>query len=462
VTTAAAIDVVDPATGEPFAQAPGASTADCVAAVDRATEAAAGWAATAPRERAEILRRAFELMRDEADGFAERIVRENGKVLADARGEVAYAAEFFRWYAEEAVRIGGELRLAPGGDKRIMVLKEPIGVSLLITPWNFPLAMATRKLAPALAAGCTVVLKPASETPLSAFAAAELLARAGVPEGVVQVVCPQPPGKAVAAMMAHSALRAISFTGSTEVGSLLLAQAAPRVLRCSMELGGNAPVVVLEDAELETAVQGALVAKMRNGGAACTAANRVYVHASIEEAFTARFVAAMGALRLDDGLAPGAEVGALVSQQERDRVAALVSQAADGGAAVLTGGATPDRPGFFYPPTVLAGLPEGAPILDEEIFGPVAPITAFDTEDEAVARANDTEFGLVSYLYTSDLKRALRVCERLEAGMIGLNQGMVSNPAAPFGGIKQSGLGREGGKFGIDEFLETKYIAVAL
>jgi succinate-semialdehyde dehydrogenase/glutarate-semialdehyde dehydrogenase len=458
----ALMSVIDPSTEQPIGSVPVASVADCLAAVDTAAAAAGSWAATPPRERGETLRRAFEAIRAEREPLARLIAAENGKTLGDARGEADYAAEFFRWYGEEAVRIGGDLRLAPGGDKKIMVSKHPIGVSLLITPWNFPAAMATRKIAPALAAGCPVVLKPASETPLTAVRVVELLGECGVPAGVVNVVCPQPTGPAVEAMLAHPAVRALSFTGSTEVGSLLLGLAAPRVLRCSMELGGNAPLVIFDDADLETAIEGALVAKMRNGGASCIAANRFYVQEGMVERFSAAFAKRMAEIRLgaaDEGDEVG--LGPLVSARERDRVAGLVDDALESGAAPLAGAARPERSGYFYEATVLGAVDCEDPILSEEIFGPVAPIVSFADEEEAVAFANATEHGLAAYVVGGDLARALRTAERIEAGIVGINRGFVSDPAAPFGGVKQSGLGREGGREGIEEFLETKYTAVS-
>jgi succinate-semialdehyde dehydrogenase/glutarate-semialdehyde dehydrogenase len=455
------IAVLDPSTEEPIGEVPSASVEDCLAAVDAAAAAAPGWRGRPPRERAEILRRAFELIVGETEGLARLISAENGKSLADARGEVAYAAEFFRWYAEEAVRIEGGLKLSPNGDKRIMVTKQPIGVALLITPWNFPAAMATRKIAPALAAGCTTVLKPASQTPLTAFRVAELLAEAGVPEGAVNIVCPRPPGPAVEAMAAHPAVRTISFTGSTEVGSGLIELSAPRVLRCSMELGGNAPLIVYDDADLDVAVEGAFVAKMRNGGASCIAANRIFVQRGIAARFTEALTARMAAVAVGHPLAEDtAELGPLVSAEERDRVAGLVDGALARGAEATTGGSSPERQGYFYPPTVLAGVDFDAPILTEEVFGPVAPLVPFDTEEEVLERANATEFGLAGYVFSANLERALRTADALEIGIIGINRGFVSDPAAPFGGFKGSGLGREGGREGIEEFLETKYVAV--
>jgi len=451
--------VDEPGTGEVLAEVATASVADCVAAVDAAHAAAPAWASKAPRERAEVLRRAFELMHAEQDPIAELIVRENGKVLSEARGEVGYAAEFFRWFSEEAVRIEGEYRLAPNGDKRILVTAAPVGVAVLVTPWNFPAAMATRKIAPALAAGCTAVLKPAPETPLTALYLAELLGRAGVPAGVLNVVLPEPPAEAVAAMLGHPAVRKLSFTGSTVVGSELLALAAPHVLSTSMELGGNAPFIVLAGADLDVAVPAALVAKMRNTGASCIAANRFYVHESLAASFTAALAQAMGALRVDDGLAPGAEVGALVSAGEQHKVVELVEHATKEGAKVLVGGEVPRRAGFFYPPTVLSDVGRDASILGTEIFGPVAPVTTFVDPDEAIAAANATPFGLMAYV-CGELGHCLGVAERLDVGMVGINRGVISDPAAPFGGVKQSGIGREGGHQGIEEFLETKYIGL--
>jgi succinate-semialdehyde dehydrogenase/glutarate-semialdehyde dehydrogenase len=453
------IAVSNPATGELIANVSTAGADECAAAIDAADRAAGGWAATSPRQRSEILRRAFELLKDEAEEFARLITQENGKILADARAEVDYAAEFFRWFAEEAVRVPGDFRLSPSGDKTIVTTHEPIGVSLLITPWNFPAAMATRKLAPALAAGCTTILTPAPATPLTALAIADLLARAGLPAGVANVVLPVPVGPVVHRMLQDPRVRALSFTGSTEVGRVLLHACADTVVRPSMELGGNAPFLVLEGADVGAAVDAAMIAKMRNGGAACTAANRFYVHDSLAEAFTAELTARMGALRLGPGEDPGATLGALVSVAERDKVALAVTQAVRDGARTTTGGRCSDGPGAFYPATVLADVPAHAAILRTEIFGPVAPIVAVGSQDEAIRLANDTPFGLISYVCgpTAD---ALRVARRLEAGMVAVNRGVASDPAASFGGIKQSGLGREGGFDGIHEFLETKYIAL--
>ncbi|TFV54292.1 NAD-dependent succinate-semialdehyde dehydrogenase [Geodermatophilus sp. DF01-2] len=456
------VAVHDPATAEVIAEVATASEAECDAAIAAAHAALPSWAARPARERAEILRRAFELLTAEADEFAELITRENGKVLADARSEVIYAAEFFRWFSEEAVRVAGDYRAAPGGDKRMVVTHEPVGVSLLITPWNFPAAMATRKIGPALAAGCTVVLKPATETPLTALAMAELLQRAGVPDGVVNVILPVPVGRQVDRMLHDPRVRNLSFTGSTEVGRVLLRSCADTIVRASMELGGNAPFLVLEGADVEAAVAGAMVAKMRNGGSACTAANRFYVHHSLAEEFARRLAEEMGGLRLAPGLEEGAQLGALVSPGERDKVAGLVDSAVAAGARCVVGGAVPDGGGAFYPATVLAEVAPDADLLRTEIFGPVAPIVVFDDEGEAIRLANDTEYGLIAYVFAADEGRGMRAAHRLQAGMVAVNRGVVSDPAAPFGGMKQSGLGREGGFAGIHEFLETKYIATDL
>ncbi|MBK5250173.1 MAG: aldehyde dehydrogenase family protein [Actinomycetales bacterium] len=453
--------VVDPATEGTIAQVANASVADAIRAVDAAEAAAPGWAATPPRERAEILRRTFELMTEREEQLAELMVRENGKAFADALGEVRYAAEFFRWYAEEAVRMEGELRVAPSGANRIMVVRQPIGISLLITPWNFPAAMATRKIGPALAAGCTVILKPASETPLTALAVAALLAEAGVPGGVVNVIPSRRSGPVADAVLADPRVRKLSFTGSTAVGRKLLASAAERVISCSMELGGNAPFIVMDDADLDAALEGAMVAKMRNAGEACTAANRFYVHRSVAEDFSRRLGEAMSAQALGPGVDRSNAVGPLVNKAAVEKVVELVEEAVGRGASVLTGGDAPDRDGFYYLPTVLTGVAPGSRILEEEVFGPVAPIVVFDSDEEVLRLANATEFGLVSYVYTADLARGLRVSEALECGMVGLNRGLVSDPAAPFGGVKQSGLGREGGHEGLLEFTESKYIALS-
>ncbi|MFN8642435.1 MAG: NAD-dependent succinate-semialdehyde dehydrogenase [Candidatus Binatia bacterium] len=451
--------VHEPATGAELAQVADATVADGLAAVAAAHDAARAWAATAPRQRSDVLRRAFELMLARADRLAELIVRENGKPIAEARGEVAYAAEFLRWFSEEAVRLNGRLATAPGGGNRMLVTHQPVGVALLVTPWNFPAAMATRKIGPALAAGCPVVLKPATETPLTALALAAILAEAGAPRGVVNVVPTARNAAVVAAMLADARVRKLSFTGSTAVGRLLLAQAAQRVVKCSMELGGNAPFVVFADADLDAAVAGALVAKMRHNGEACTADNRFYVERPAAEDFSRRLATAMGELKMGNGLDPDVRVGPLVNEATRAKVTRLVDAAIGAGARLRTGGVRPDGPGFFYPATVLDRVASDSPILAEEIFGPVAPVVAFDDADEAIHLANATEAGLVSYVFTRDLARGLRVAEQLDAGMVGINRGVVSDPAAPFGGMKQSGLGREGGPEGILEYTETKYIA---
>ncbi|MBB5852605.1 NAD-dependent succinate-semialdehyde dehydrogenase [Amycolatopsis umgeniensis] len=454
--------VLDPSTGEALCEVADASPADGVSALDAAVAAQADWANVAPRERGEILRRAYELLIKRADELALLMTLEMGKPLAESKGEITYAAEFFRWFAEEAVRIDGGFAVAPNGAGRFLVTKQPVGPCLLITPWNFPMAMGTRKIGPAVAAGCTMIIKPAAQTPLSMLALAAILAEAGLPEGVLNVLTTSDSGGVMEPLIRDGRARKLSFTGSTGVGRKLLEQCADKVLRTSMELGGNAPFLVFEDADLDAAIDGAMTAKMRNIGEACTAANRFYVQRGIVEEFSRRLTERMEALPMGRGTEEGVVVGPLIDKAAVEKVSGLVSDATGRGARVLTGGSTVDGPGNFYQATVLTDVPKDARLASEEIFGPVAPITPFDSEDEAIAAANDTEFGLVSYVYTSDLKRALRVSERLEAGMIGLNQGLVSNPAAPFGGIKQSGLGREGGTVGIDEFLETKYIAVAL
>jgi succinate-semialdehyde dehydrogenase/glutarate-semialdehyde dehydrogenase len=452
--------VINPATEDVLAEVADGTAEDAMDAVSAAYQALPAWAGTPPRERAECLRRAFHIMTSRADALARLMVVENGKTLRDAKAEAVYAAEFFRWYAEEAVRLDGALSIAPSGANRILVQLQPAGVSVLVTPWNFPAAMATRKIGPALAAGCTVVLKPAEDTPLTALAVAGILTEAGVPAGVVNVVQTSAPGPAVSAMLADPRVRKLSFTGSTQVGRLLLGQAAQTVTNCSMELGGNAPFIVFEDADIDAAVDGALVAKMRNGGEACTAANRFYLHEAVAGEFTAAFAARMAKLAVGPGLDDGTDVGPLVNSATRSKVAGLVEEAAGNGGKVLLGGSAPDRPGYFYQPTVLSDVPPDAGILDKEIFGPVAPMVRFSSEDEVIAQANDTEYGLVSYVYSADLRRALRVADALEAGMIGVNRGVVSDPAAPFGGVKQSGIGREGGHEGLLEFSEMKYIAV--
>lgn len=454
------IPVVDPATTDVLAHVANASQADFDAAVDAAAAALEPWGATPPRERAEILRRAWELLAAERDAFAELIVRENGKARADAIGEMTYAAEFFRWFSEEGVRVRGDMRRSPAGNNWIMVTHEPVGVALLVTPWNYPAAMATRKIAPALAAGCPVILKPAAETPLTALALADLLERAGVPAGVVNVVTTTPAGPPVARMLLDRRVRALSFTGSTEVGQKLLANAAPNVVRCSMELGGNAPFVVMADADLDAALEGLMVAKLRNGGSACTAANRIYIAEEVANEFAEALTKRMAAVRMGNGLDPSIELGPLVSATQRDSVKTLVDDAVAGGAQVETGGGTGSLSGYFYEPTVLTQVPADAPILTQEIFGPVAPLVTFKTKDEVIKLANDSDAGLVAYVYTSDLADGLELVRRLRAGMVGLNRGLVSDPAAPFGGVKHSGVGREGASEGILEFLDTKYAAV--
>jgi succinate-semialdehyde dehydrogenase / glutarate-semialdehyde dehydrogenase len=457
----AEIDVYDPATGEVVATVPSGSAADATAAVDAAETAAADWAATPPRERGELLRRSFELMTERVDELASLIVLEMGKTFAESKGEIAYAAEFYRWFSEEAVRNDGSITLAPAGDKRIIAIGQPIGISVLITPWNFPAAMATRKIGPALAAGCTVILKPASDTPLTALAIAALMEEAGVPPGVVNVVPSRRSSEVVPVMLGDQRVRKLSFTGSTEVGRTLLAQASERIVSTSMELGGNAPFLVFEDADIEAAVQGAMVAKMRNGGQSCIAANRFLVHAAVADDFSAEFSRAMAQVRVGPGMEEGVDLGPLINRGAQEDMAESVELAAVSGSKVLAGGHAPDRPGYFFEPTVIGGVPGDAAVLDREIFGPVAPVVSFETEEEALALANDTIHGLASYLYTADLSRGMRVAEALEAGMVGINRGLISDPAAPFGGVKQSGLGREGGHEGMGEFLEIKYIAAS-
>jgi len=454
-------DVIDPATEKTIASVASATVDDAKAAVDAAQEAFGPWAAKKPRERAEILRKAYELTMRDAERLAKLITIENGKALSDSRGEVAYAAEFFRWYAEEAVRNIGQVSNAPASGARIFVQHKPAGVAVLVTPWNFPAAMATRKIGPALAAGCPVVLKPASDTPLTMLALMPILEEAGVPAGVVNVIPSRSSGKVVSAMLHDPRVRVVSFTGSTEVGRKLLHEAADNIVKPAMELGGNAPFIVFEDADIDAAIEGAMIAKMRNMGEACTAANRFYVHEKVHDAFAEKLTAKMKALKMGNGLDDGVAVGPLVNAEGRDKVVELVEDAVAKGAKVLTGGKVPDGPGFFYPATVVTNVPDGAKMLNEEIFGPVASIQTFKTEDEAIRRANDTEYGLVAYLYTKDMSRGLRVSEKLDFGMIGLNRGLVSDPAAPFGGTKQSGLGREGAQEGMKEFLETQYVSVS-
>ncbi|MBM9468019.1 NAD-dependent succinate-semialdehyde dehydrogenase [Nakamurella leprariae] len=462
VAAAERIEVENPATGETLTTVADATPEQGMAALDAAVAAQVSWAATDPRERGEILRRAFELVHARAEQFALLMTLEMGKPLPEARGEVVYGAEFLRWFAEEAVRIHGRYAVAPSGGTRLLTMKQPVGPVYAITPWNFPLAMGTRKLGPALAAGCTVVIKPAELTPLTTLALAAVLTEAGLPDGVVNVVTTSRSAAVSEPIIADPRLRKLTFTGSTPVGRTLIAQSAERVLKVSMELGGNAPFLVFDDADLDRAVDGAMLAKMRNIGEACTAANRFLVHESVAEDFAQRFAARMAALTVAPGYAEGSQVGPLVDGRSRDKVAELVADAVDRGARVLTGGKNIGDRGWFYAPTVLQGVSTEARMFGEEIFGPVAPITTFASEDEGLALANRTEYGLVAYAFTQDLSRALRVSEGLETGMVGINQGVVSNPAAPFGGVKASGLGREGGAEGIDEYLETKYVGIAL
>ncbi|WP_299844824.1 NAD-dependent succinate-semialdehyde dehydrogenase [uncultured Jannaschia sp.] len=454
------IPVLDPSTGETVAEVPDAGPGEAMDAVEAAHAAAAAWRATSPRERSEILRRWFSLMTERAEELALLISIENGKALPDARGEVAYAAEFFRWYAEEATRIPGEFRHAPSGAHSILVDHEPIGIAVLITPWNFPAAMATRKIGPALAAGCTVILKPASETPLTAYAMARLGAEAGVPPGVVNVVTTRDPEAVTNTMLADPRVRKLSFTGSTGVGRVLLAEAAKSVVSCSMELGGNAPFVVFDDADLEAALDGAMIAKMRNGGEACTAANRFYVQGGIHDAFVDGLTRRMEAMTLGAGYDPDTRCGPMITMQAVDKIDRLVVDAKGRGATATTGGAPLPGRGYFYPPTVLRDVPADADLAHAEIFGPIAAVQRFETEDEAIRLANDTEYGLAAYVYSRDIMRAMRVGRGIETGMVGINRGLMSDPAAPFGGVKQSGLGREGGVTGILEFMEAKYYAV--
>ena len=457
----ATFDVLDPSTGQPLCAVADASPEDGRRALEAAAAARASFAATTPRERADILTRAFELLHERIDDLALLMTLEMGKPVAEAKGEIAYAAEFLRHFAGEALRIDGGYQTAPAGGARFLVAKQPVGPCLLITPWNFPMAMGTRKIGPAIAAGCTSVVKPAHQTPLSMLALCAILAEAGLPDGVVNVVTCMNAGEVMEPLIRSGLARKLSFTGSTKVGKILLEQCAEKVLRTSMELGGNAPFIVFEDADLDEAVAGAVAAKMRNMGEACTAANRIYVHESVIEEFGARLAEKMGSLAIGRGTEDGVVVGPLIDDTAQQKVVDLVADAVERGAAVLTGGSAQEGAGYFYPPTVLTGVPRDARMASEEIFGPVAPLTPFSTEEEVVAAANDTPYGLVAYVFTNDLRRALRVGEAIETGMVGLNQGVVSNPAAPFGGVKESGLGREGGSLGIDEYLEVKYIGIA-
>jgi len=456
------LKVEDPSTGEPLCEVADGRPEDGRAALDAAVAVQGEWAAHPPRERGEILRRAFEAINAQGDDLALLMTLEMGKPLAESKAEIAYAAEFFRWFAEEAVRIDGRYSVAPNGKGRMLTMRQPVGPCLLITPWNFPMAMGTRKIGPAVAAGCTMVIKPAKQTPLSMLALTAILEQSGLPAGVLNVVTTSSSGAVMEPLIKDPRARKLSFTGSTEIGRKLIAQAADNVLRVSMELGGNAPFLIFEDADVDAAVEGAMIAKMRNIGEACTAANRFHVAEPLAEAFSAKLAERMGALRMGRGTEEGVQVGPLIDGTAVEKVSELVGDALDKGARVVVGGRQGDGRGYFYQPTVLSGVPGDARVLKEEIFGPVAPVAAFDSEEAAVAAANDTEFGLVAYVYTSDLRRAFRVVEGLETGMVGLNQGLVSNPAAPFGGVKQSGFGREGGKDGIGEYLETKYVAVNL
>ncbi|MGW7282499.1 NAD-dependent succinate-semialdehyde dehydrogenase [Streptomyces sp. NPDC054844] len=456
----AVMPVDDPATGEILCHVADAGPKDARLAQDAALQAQEEWARTAPRARSEILRRAYEIVLDRTDELAHLMTSEMGKPLTEARGEVAYAAEFFRWFSEEAVRIGGGHGILPDGRNRMLLSRRPVGPCLLITPWNFPLAMGTRKIGPAIAAGCTMVLKPAPQTPLSSLALAAILKEAGLPDGVLNVITTSRAGEVCEPLLRGGRIRKLSFTGSTQVGRLLLAQCADTVVRASMELGGNAPFIVLDDADLDAAVDGAMIAKMRNMGEACTAANRFFVHRSVAGEFARRLARRMEALVVGPGTRDGVDVGPLIDATGRAKVEDLVSDAVERGARVLCGGRTPEGPGCFYPPTVLTDVSPDSRLMGTEIFGPVAAILTFDDEDEVVRRANDTPWGLVGYVFTGGLDRALRVSERLEVGMVGLNTGLVSNPAAPFGGVKQSGLGREGGTVGIEEFLGYQYIAM--
>ncbi|MFJ8959015.1 NAD-dependent succinate-semialdehyde dehydrogenase [Lentzea sp. NPDC102401] len=452
--------VENPATGQALCEVADATPADALAALDAADDSQRRWAAVPPRGRGEILRRAHDLLIERIDEFARLITLEMGKSLAESRAEVTYGAHYLRWFGEEAVRIDGTWKVSEDGTARVLVTRQPVGPCLLITPWNAPLAMPARKIGPAVAAGCTMVVKPAAQTPLTTAALAEVLREAGLPDGVLNVIPTTQAAAVTEPLLRDGRLRKLSFTGSTPVGRLLMAQAAGTVLRTSMELGGNAPFIVCQDADVDAAVDGAMTAKLRNVGEACIAANRFHVHAGVAEEFTEKLVARMGSIVVGAGTDPGTHMGPMIDDRQRSRVAGLVSETVAAGARLRAGGEVPDGPGYFYPPTVLTDVPEGARISREEIFGPVAAIQTFTSEAEVLRAANDTEFGLVSYLYTRDLGRALRMVEQLETGMIGLNRGYVSDPSAPFGGMKQSGVGREGGSTGIDEYLEQKYVAV--
>ncbi|MGW4246838.1 NAD-dependent succinate-semialdehyde dehydrogenase [Nocardia sp. NPDC004722] len=459
-TGGATFPVHNPATGEVIAQVADATPDDAVRALDAAVAVQAEWAATPARQRGEILRAVFEAITARAEEFALLMTLEMGKALPESRNEVRYGAEFFRWFSEEAVRIHGRYQPAPAGTGRILVHKQPVGPCLAITPWNFPLAMGTRKIGPALAAGCTMIVKPAGATPLTMLLLAELCSRAGLPDGVLSVVTTSHSSAVTAPLLNDPRLRKLTFTGSTPVGKKLVEQSAHGLLRTSMELGGNAPFVVFDDADIDAAVQGAVLAKLRNGGEACTAANRFHVQNSVRQEFTDKLVAAMAEYKLGNGVEPDTTLGPLVNEDQLDTVSELVDDAVSAGAQVRLGGKAPGGPGWFYPATVLTDIPPAARILREEVFGPVAPIVGFDTEEEGLAAANNTEFGLVAYVYTRSLDRALRISEGLETGMVGVNRGVISDPAAPFGGVKESGFGREGGFEGIEEYLSTKYIAL--
>jgi succinate-semialdehyde dehydrogenase/glutarate-semialdehyde dehydrogenase len=454
--------VEDPSTGDTLREVADATVEDAAAALDAAVAAQPEWAAQPPRERGEILRRAYEAISSRRDELALLMTLEMGKPIAESQAEVAYAAEFFRWFSEEAVRIDGRYSVAPNGAGRMITMKQPVGPCLLITPWNFPMAMGTRKIGPAVAAGCTMVVKPARQTPLSMLALTQILEEVGLPPGVLNVITTSSSGATMEPLIKDRRLRKLSFTGSTEIGRQLVAQASDQLLRVSMELGGNAPFLIFEDADLDAAVEGAVIAKMRNIGEACTAANRFHVAAPVAGAFAEKLGERMGAMKVGRGTEDGVQVGPLIDQAAREKVDELVGDALDRGAQAVVGAKPGDGRGYFYQPTVLAGVTDDARVLREEIFGPVAPVTSFDSEREAVAAANDTEYGLVAYVYTRDLKRAFRVVEGLQTGMVGLNQGIVSNPAAPFGGVKASGFGREGGREGIDEYLDLKYVAMSL
>ena len=456
------LDVADPSTGAVLTAVADATGADGTAALDAAVAAAPSFAAVPPRDRGEILRRAFELVTASKDDLALLMTLEMGKPIKESLAEITYGAEFLRWFSEEAVRIAGRWQVAPNGATRLLTMKQPVGPCLMITPWNFPLAMGTRKIGPAIAAGCTMVVKPASQTPLTMLALAAILVEAGLPDGVLNVVTTSSTGEVMEPLIRDPRLRKLTFTGSTPVGRTLVEQSAEGLLRVSMELGGNAPFLVFDDADLDKAVDGAMLAKMRNIGEACTAANRFLVHESVAAEFSARLTERMAALTVGRGTDEGVDVGPLIDGTQRDKVAALVQDAIDRGATVTTGGSAGTGAGYFFEPTVLTGVPREAEINRVEVFGPVAPITTFVTDDEAIALANDTEFGLVAYAFTQGLSRAMNVAERLETGMVAINQGIVSNPAAPFGGVKASGFGREGGAEGINEYLETKYVGLAL